>query len=67
MEAAALAIVIFNNFAVIQSIFYTKEFTFATDFTKKISSFLVKLSVSGSKSGKSTFLRGSWPYFSGKM
>ena len=36
-------IVIFNNFAALHFIFYTKEFTFATYFTKKDSFFLCQI------------------------
>ena len=36
-------IVIFNNFAALHFIFYTKEFTFATYFTKKKFFFLVEI------------------------
>jgi len=58
-------IVIFNNFAALHYLFYTKEFTFATYFTKKVSLFLVKLSAGVGFRPKSAFLRGSWLYFSG--
>ena len=40
-------IVIFNNFAALHYLFYTKEFTFATYFTKKFLFFLLKLSFRG--------------------
>ena len=36
-------IVIFNNFAALHFIFYTKEFTFATYFNEKLNIFLVNL------------------------
>ena len=49
-------IVIFNNFAALHFIFYTKEFTFATYFNKKFF-FLVKLSF-GVIFGPRAFLRG---------
>jgi hypothetical protein len=65
VQTAVAWIVIFNNFAALQSIFYTKEFTFATYFTKKVSIFLVKLSAGVVFRPKSAFLRGSWPYFNG--
>jgi len=65
VQAAVAWIVIFNNFAALHYLFYTKEFTFATYFTKKISVFLVNLSARGLFGPKSAFLRGSWLYFSG--
>ena len=40
-------IVVFNNFAALHYLFYTKEFTFATYFTKIFLTFLVKLSFRG--------------------
>ena len=40
-------IVVFNNFAALHYLFYTKEFTFATYFTKIFLTFLVKLSFGG--------------------
>ena len=60
-------IVIFNNFAALNFIFYTKEFTFATDFNKKNNSFLLKLSFGAIFCQKSAFLRGSYRYFTDKM
>ena len=60
-------IVIFNNFAALHFIFYTKEFTFATYFTKKNSSFMLKLSFGAIFEPKRAFLRGSEGYFTGKM
>ena len=51
-------LVILNNNKALQSIFYTKEFTFATVFTKKITILLYKI-VPGPKIGpKRAFLRG---------
>jgi len=44
--------VIFNNFAALHYLFYTKEFTFATYFTKKFLFFLLKLSFRGLKRPK---------------
>jgi hypothetical protein len=67
VQAAAAWVVILNNLAALQSIFYTKEFTFATDFNKKNNSFLLKLSFGAIFSQKSAFLRGSYRYFTGKM
>jgi hypothetical protein len=67
VQTAAAATVIFTNFAALQSIFYTKEFTFATYFNKKDDSFLLKLSFGAFAGQKSAFLRGSWHYFSFKM
>jgi len=67
VQTAAAATVIFTNFAALQSIFYTKEFTFATYFNKKDNSFLLKLSFGAFAGQKSAFLRGSWHYFSFKM
>uniref|UniRef100_UPI004038E9B4 hypothetical protein n=1 Tax=Faecalibacterium prausnitzii TaxID=853 RepID=UPI004038E9B4 len=60
-------IVVFNNFAALHYLFYTKEFTFATYFTKKNSSFLLKLSFGVIFGPKRAFLRGSEGYFTGKM
>ena len=60
-------IVIFNNFAALHFIFYTKEFTFATYFIKKNSSFLLKLSFGAFSGPKKAFLRGSESYFTGKL
>ena len=60
-------VVIFNNLAALHFIFYTKEFTFATYFTKKNSSFLLKLSFGVIFGPKRAFLRGSEGYFTGKM
>ena len=51
----------FHNFAALQSIFYTKEFTFATYFTKKDCNFLVKLSSRAFSRPKTTCKRGSAP------
>ena len=59
-------IVIFNNFAALHFIFYTKEFTFATYFTKKFF-FLVEIIFRGHFRAKRAFLRGSEGYFTGKM
>jgi len=67
VQTAGGGIVIFNNFAALHFIFYTKEFTFATYFTKKNSSFLLKLSFGVFLRPKSAFLRGSESYFTGKM
>ena len=67
VQTAAAALVIFTNFAALQSIFYTKEFTFATYFNKKDNSFLLKLSFRGIPRQKSAFLRGSWYHFSLKL
>ncbi|MDY2681789.1 MAG: hypothetical protein SOV54_03485 [Faecalibacterium prausnitzii] len=61
------AIVILTNLAALQSIFYTKEFTFATYFNKKNKSFLLKISFRGFSRQKRAFLRGSWVYFSLKL
>ena len=60
-------IVIFNNFAALHYLFYTKEFTFATYFTKKFLFFLLKLSFGAIFCQKSAFLRGSYRYFTGKL
>jgi hypothetical protein len=55
VQTAAAATVIFTNFAALQSIFYTKEFTFATYFNKKDNSFLLKLSFGAFAGQKSAF------------
>jgi len=63
VQAAGARLSFLHNFAALHFLFYTKEFTFATYFTKKFLSFLLKLSFGASNRPKKHLFAWFLPVF----